>query len=60
MRGNWIVKCLEGQGKGFVARAETVDLLVTGRELGEWVEIRWQTYSSQIDDRDVTSRQIQD
>ena len=39
MRGNWSVKCLEGQGKRLVARAENVDPLVTGREFGEWVEL---------------------
>ncbi|EDR01299.1 exocyst complex component, exo70 subunit [Laccaria bicolor S238N-H82] len=39
MRGNWSVKCLEGQGKRLVARAESVDPLVTGREFGEWVEL---------------------
>ncbi|KAF8970319.1 exocyst complex component, exo70 subunit [Flammula alnicola] len=39
MRGNWSVKCLEGQGKRLVARAETVDPLATGREFTEWVEL---------------------
>ncbi|KIM35849.1 hypothetical protein M413DRAFT_449580 [Hebeloma cylindrosporum] len=39
MRGNWSVKCLEGQGKRLVVRAETVDALVTGREFREWVEL---------------------
>ncbi|KAF8816737.1 exocyst complex component, exo70 subunit [Phlegmacium glaucopus] len=38
MRGNWTVKCLEGQGKRLVARAETTDSLTTGREFTEWVE----------------------
>ena len=33
------MKCLEGQGKRLVARAENVDPLVTGREFGEWVEL---------------------
>lgn len=39
MRGNWSVKCLEGQGKRLVVRAETVDALMTGREFREWVEL---------------------
>ncbi|KAF8797651.1 hypothetical protein BYT27DRAFT_6932164 [Phlegmacium glaucopus] len=37
-RGNWSVKCLEGQGERLVARAETTDSLTTGREFTEWVE----------------------
>ncbi|KAH9477346.1 Exocyst complex component 7 [Psilocybe cubensis] len=39
MRGNWSVKCLEGQGKRLVVRAETVDPLLTGREFRDWVEL---------------------
>ncbi|EDR10217.1 uncharacterized protein LACBIDRAFT_325913 [Laccaria bicolor S238N-H82] len=39
MPGNWSVKCLEGRGKRLVARVETVNPLVTGREFGEWVEL---------------------
>lgn len=39
MRGNWGVKCLEGQGKRLVARADTIDSLTTGREFTEWVEL---------------------
>ncbi|KAF9556789.1 exocyst complex component, exo70 subunit [Agrocybe pediades] len=39
MRGNWSVKCLDGQGKRLVARAESVDPLTTGREFREWVEL---------------------
>jgi exocyst complex protein 7 len=39
MRGNWSVKCLEGQGKRLVARAESVDPLTTGTEFRDWVEI---------------------
>jgi exocyst complex component 7 len=39
MRGNWSVKCLEGQGKRLVARAETIDALTTGREFKDWVEL---------------------
>jgi exocyst complex protein 7 len=39
MRGNWSVKCLEGQGKSMVARAESVDPLTTGTEFRDWVEL---------------------
>ena len=39
MRGNWSVKCLEGQGKRLVARAEMTEPLTTGREFIEWVEL---------------------
>jgi len=39
MRGNWSVKCLDGQGKRLVARAESVDPLSTGRDFREWVEL---------------------
>jgi exocyst complex protein 7 len=39
MRGNWSVKCLEGQGKRLVARAEISDPLTTGKEFTEWVEL---------------------
>ena len=39
MRGNWSVKCLEGQGKRLVARVEMVDPLTIGREFTEWVEL---------------------
>jgi exocyst complex protein 7 len=39
MRGNWSVKCLEGQGKRLVARAESVDPLTTGIEFRDWVEL---------------------
>jgi exocyst complex protein 7 len=38
MRGNWIKKCLEAQGKRVVDRAETVDAVLSGREFGKWVE----------------------
>ncbi|KAF9443168.1 exocyst complex component, exo70 subunit [Macrolepiota fuliginosa MF-IS2] len=38
MRGNWSVKCLEGQGKRLVTRADTVDAITTGTEFGQWVE----------------------
>lgn len=39
MRGNWSVKCLEGQGKRLLARADTIDPLITGRDFTEWVEL---------------------
>jgi len=39
MRGNWSTKCLEGQGKRLVARAESVDPLTTGTEFRDWVEL---------------------
>jgi len=39
MRGNWSVKCLDGQGKRLVARAESVDPLTTGTEFRDWVEL---------------------
>ncbi|KXN84351.1 hypothetical protein AN958_12705 [Leucoagaricus sp. SymC.cos] len=38
MRGNWSVKCLEGQGKRLVTRADTIDTITTGTEFGQWVE----------------------
>jgi exocyst complex protein 7 len=38
MRGNWGVKCLEGQGKRLVKRADTIDPIMTGTEFGQWVE----------------------
>jgi len=38
MRGNWSVKCLEGQGKRLVTRADTMDPISTGLEFGQWVE----------------------
>ncbi|KAF9008255.1 exocyst complex component, exo70 subunit [Cyathus striatus] len=39
MRGNWGAKCLEGQGKRLVMRADTIDPNETGREFGEWTEM---------------------
>jgi len=51
MRGNWSVKCLEGQGKKLVARAETIDSLTIGREFTEWVELVLGT--SEVCDRQV-------
>lgn len=38
MRGNWSVKCLEGQGKRIVTRADTMDPISTGMEFGQWVK----------------------
>ncbi|EKM76443.1 hypothetical protein AGABI1DRAFT_63122 [Agaricus bisporus var. burnettii JB137-S8] len=38
MRGNWSVKCLEGQGKRLVTRADTIDAVITGTEFGQWVQ----------------------
>lgn len=39
MRGNWTVKCLEGQGRRLAARVESVDPLTTGTDLRDWVEL---------------------
>jgi exocyst complex component 7 len=36
MRGNWGKKCLEVYGRRIIDRAETVDGLLTGRELAQW------------------------
>jgi exocyst complex protein 7 len=38
MRGTWSKKCLEMQGKRVIDRSDTVDTVVSGRELGQWVE----------------------
>ncbi|KAF5356496.1 hypothetical protein D9757_012573 [Collybiopsis confluens] len=38
MRGTWAKKCLETHGKRVVDRADTVEPVVTGRELGSWVQ----------------------
>ena len=38
MRGSWIKKGLESQGKRVIDRAETVDAVLSGREFGKWVE----------------------
>lgn len=38
MRGSWCLKCLEMYGKRIVERAETLDGVVAGRELGKWVD----------------------
>jgi exocyst complex protein 7 len=38
MRGNWSVKCLEGQGKRLVTRADTIDAIATGIDFGQWVQ----------------------
>ncbi|KAL0062598.1 exocyst complex component exo70 [Marasmius tenuissimus] len=37
MRGNWIKKCLETQGKRLLDRADTIDPGQTGRDFGSWV-----------------------
>ena len=39
MRGSWAVKCLEGQGKRVIDRADTVDVITAGKEFGKWVEV---------------------
>ena len=38
MRGNWAKKCLELHGRRVVERAETIEGVEAGRELGKWVE----------------------
>ncbi|KAJ3914897.1 Cullin repeat-like-containing domain protein [Lentinula edodes] len=38
MRGTWGKKCLEAHGKRVVDRADTVEPIATGRELGAWVQ----------------------
>ncbi|THH20305.1 hypothetical protein EW146_g1018 [Bondarzewia mesenterica] len=38
MRGNWAKKCLEVHGRRVVERAETVEGVEAGRELGKWVQ----------------------
>ncbi|KAF7307897.1 hypothetical protein MKEN_01150400 [Mycena kentingensis (nom. inval.)] len=38
MRGNWAKKCLEGQGKRVIDRADNVDAVTAGKEFGRWVE----------------------
>ena len=37
MRGSWIRKCLENYGRRVVDRAESIDGVASGRELGAWV-----------------------
>lgn len=39
MRGVWTQKCLEGQGKRLVGRADTIDTIVAGKEFGKWVDL---------------------
>ncbi|GLB39391.1 putative exo70 exocyst complex subunit [Lyophyllum shimeji] len=39
MRGVWAQKCLEGQGKRVVDRADTIDPVAAGKEFGKWVEV---------------------
>lgn len=38
MRGNWSKKCLEAYGRRVVERAETMEGVPAGRELGKWVD----------------------
>ncbi|KAI0777804.1 Cullin repeat-like-containing domain protein [Trametes elegans] len=38
MRGAWVRKCLETFGKRVVDRAETIDGVAAGREVGKWTE----------------------
>ncbi|KAI0945118.1 hypothetical protein AcV7_010355 [Taiwanofungus camphoratus] len=38
MRGSWLRKCLEMYGKRVVDRAETLDGVMAGRELGKFIE----------------------
>lgn len=38
MRGSWAQKCLEAQGKRIVDRADTIDVILAGKEFGKWVE----------------------
>lgn len=38
MRGNWSKKCLEAYGRRVVERAETMEGVPAGRELGKWIE----------------------
>lgn len=38
MRGAWVRKCLETFGKRIVDRAETIDGVAAGQELGTWVD----------------------
>ncbi|KAJ3794696.1 Cullin repeat-like-containing domain protein [Lentinula aff. detonsa] len=38
MRGTWGKKCLEAHGKRVVDRADTMEPIATGKELGTWVQ----------------------
>ncbi|KAI0634684.1 Cullin repeat-like-containing domain protein [Trametes polyzona] len=38
MRGAWVRKCLETFGKRVVERAETIDGVAAGKEVGKWTE----------------------
>lgn len=38
MRGAWVRKCLETFGKRVVDRAETIDGVAAGTEVGKWTE----------------------
>lgn len=39
MRGTWAQKCLEAQGRRVIERAETIDAIAAGKELGKWVDM---------------------
>ncbi|KAG6819844.1 hypothetical protein H0H93_008047 [Arthromyces matolae] len=39
MRGVWAQKCLEGQGRRCLDRADTIEAIPAGREFGKWVEL---------------------
>ncbi|KAF8653415.1 hypothetical protein AX16_003958 [Volvariella volvacea WC 439] len=39
MRGNWSKKCLEGQGKRVLDRADNIDPIAAGREFAQWVKV---------------------
>ena len=38
MRGAWVRKCLETFGKRLVDRADTIDGVSAGQEVGKWTE----------------------
>jgi exocyst complex protein 7 len=38
MRGSWSKKCLEAQGSRVIDRADSLDPVVSGREVGKWTE----------------------
>ncbi|SJL17663.1 uncharacterized protein ARMOST_21220 [Armillaria ostoyae] len=38
MRGAWCRKCLEGQGRRVLDRADTIDPIAAGLEFGKWAE----------------------
>ena len=39
MRGAWVQKCLEAQGRRLIDRADTIDGVVSGKDFGRWVEM---------------------